>query len=128
MAGNPLSTAILKKEFGRDWLALVRVLHGKGYLRQIGKAYDLAHTFNGKFRRLSWDEPSPAVDTRFGQPRYFLHPQESRGLSVREAARIQGFPDSFIFSGSRQTQFRLVGNAVPPPLALSIANVVRGLL
>ena len=86
---------------------------------------DLSHTFNGKYRRLSWDHPAPTVDTRFGDPKYYLHPEEQRGLSVREAARIQGFPDDFVFAGSKAAQFRMVGNAVPPPLAKQLAEAIR---
>lgn len=97
----------------------------KGYVRKIAKTFDLTHTFNGKFRRLKWDQPSFAVDTRFGSPRYFLHPDENRGFTVREAARIQGFPDDYVFSGPISAQYRMIGNAVPPPVAQVIASVVR---
>jgi DNA (cytosine-5)-methyltransferase 1 len=100
-------------------------LRAKGYVRTIGRRYDLTHTFNGKFRRLSFDHPAPAVDTRFGQPRYFLHPAEHRGLSAREAARIQGFPDEFRFKGSVSTQFRLIGNAVSPAIGRWFAQLIR---
>jgi len=93
----------------------------KGYLRQIGECIDIAHTFNGKYRRLSWLGVSHTVDTRFGSARNFLHPELHRAFTVREAARIQGFPDSFSISGSIHDQFRMVGNAVPPPVAKSIA-------
>lgn len=115
-------------EVGRDVKRPVRRLLAAGYLRQIGDRIDLAHTFNGKYRRLSWEHLAPAVDTRFGEPRYFLHPDEHRGLSVREAARIQGFPDTFEFSGSRNAQYRMVGNAVPPPLAKQIAIAIRSMI
>ncbi len=115
-------------EVGRDVKRPVRRLLVAGYLRQIDDRIDLAHTFNGKYRRLSWEHLAPAVDTRFGEPRYFLHPEEHRGLSVREAARIQGFPDSFEFSGSRNAQYRMVGNAVPPPLAKQIGLAIRNMI
>jgi DNA (cytosine-5)-methyltransferase 1 len=104
------------------------VLIEKGYVRRRGGAYDLSRTFNGKYRRLSWDSPSPTVDTRFGDPHYFMHPDEDRGFTVREAARIQGFPDTFSFAGPERSQFRLVGNAVPPPMSQCIANWVRDFL
>jgi DNA (cytosine-5)-methyltransferase 1 len=67
------------------------------------------------------------VDTRFGNARNFLHPEEHRGLTVREAARIQGFPDSFELVGSIQDQFRFIGNAVPPPLAKALAVEITGI-
>jgi DNA (cytosine-5)-methyltransferase 1 len=122
---DPVSARDVADRCGRDVKAQIVGLCEKQYLRRIGRRFDLAHTFNGKYRRLAWEHPAPAVDTRFGEPRYFLHPEEHRGFSVREAARIQGFPDDFEFLGSRAAQFRMVGNAVPPPLAFQIAVAIR---
>jgi DNA (cytosine-5)-methyltransferase 1 len=122
---DPLSIPEISSHLGWDASLLTRRLVGKGYLRSFGQRFDLAHSFNGKFRRLAWNQAAPAVDTRFGEPRYYLHPEEQRGLSVREAARIQGFPDDFVFAGTRAAQFRMVGNAVPPPLARNIALTIR---
>lgn len=122
---DPLKLSTIKKQCGDHTDAVIKSLVEKRFIRQIGRRFDLAHTFNGKYRRLSVAHPSPAVDTRFGTPRYFLHPEENRGFSVREAARIQGFPDSFTFEGPPSTQFRLVGNAVPPPVAKAIAVALK---
>jgi len=61
-----------------------------------------------------------------GQPH--VHPHENRFLSVREMARIQGFPDSFLFSGPVRDQQRQVGNAIPPPLAEHVALALRPML
>jgi DNA (cytosine-5)-methyltransferase 1 len=125
---DPVTRRALEQAMGHRVDSLLSSLINKGYVRQIGKRFDLQQTFNGKFRRLQWDAPSLTVDTRFGNPRYFLHPTENRGFTVREAARIQGFPDSFIFLGSEVSQFRLIGNAVPPPLAKCLATTIVNLL
>lgn len=125
---DPILVSAISLHVGFDARPVVARLIDSGYVRKINRRVDLVHTFNGKYRRLSWEHPAPTVDTRFGEPRYFLHPDEHRGLSVREAARIQGFPDSFRFLGSRESQYRMVGNAVPPPLAKELALMVRGFL
>jgi DNA (cytosine-5)-methyltransferase 1 len=97
----------------------------KKYLKKNGDRIDLVHSFNGLYRRLEWNKPSMTVDTRFGNPRFFLHPEKMRGFSVREAARIQGFPDTFTFFGPISKQFKMIGNAVPPPMAFAVASAVK---
>ncbi len=121
---DPVSLRDLNASFNGSAGSIVVRLQAKGYVRRLGRRFDLAHTFNGKYRRLSWKHPAPTVDTRFGQPRYFLHPEEHRGLSAREAARIQGFPDDFVFRGEPSTQMRMIGNAVPPPVAKWFADLI----
>ncbi len=96
----------------------------KAMCRRSGRHYDLVHTFNGKFRRLVWDDAAPTVDSRYGDPYYFLHPSEHRAFTIREAARVQGFSDTFVFSGSERSQYQMIGNAVPPPLAKCLAEYV----
>jgi DNA (cytosine-5)-methyltransferase 1 len=120
---DPVSFGTLKRELGFDPRPQLSALVAKGYIRHLeNDRYDLTHTFNGKFRRLDPAGFSPTVDTRFGVARNFLHPYENRALSVREAARLQGFPDEFRFSGSVAQQYKCVGNAVPPPMARAIAE------
>lgn len=122
---DPVTESSLSRAMGLPVHDVIASLLAKGFIKRVGNRYDLVHTFNGKYRRLPFDEPAPTVDTRFGDPRYFLHPRHDRGFTVREAARIQGFPDSFAFPGNLKTQYRLVGNAVPPPLAKQIACFLR---
>jgi len=50
---------------------------------------------------------------------------EHRGFTVREAARIQGFPDDYVFTGPAHDQYRMIGNAVPPPVAKTLASLIR---
>jgi DNA (cytosine-5)-methyltransferase 1 len=120
---DPVSLVMLRRELGFDPRRQLSILVTKGYLRHLkNDRYDLAHTFNGKFRRLDAAGFSPTVDTRFGVARNFLHPSENRALTVREAARLQGFSDEFRFSGSIAQQYKCVGNAVPPPMARAIAE------
>lgn len=77
------------------------------------------------YKRLKFDEPSITIDT--GHMNYF-HPVEHRVPTVRESARLQSFPDSFIFCGNKGEQFRQVGNAVPPLLSKAIAEQVMRIL
>lgn len=122
---DPVAAKLVAKEVGFPVTTLLESLQRKGYVRQVEGFYDLSHTFNGKYRRLRLDQPSPTVHTRFGDPRYFLHPTEHRGFTVREAARIQTFPDTFHFDGSDDKQYRMIGNAVPPALAAVVAEYIR---
>ena len=71
-------------------------------------------------RRLRADEPSKAITG--GSLHEFLHPAEDRPLTLREAARLQTFPDRFEFAGSRAERIQMVGNSVPPRLAESVGR------
>ncbi len=118
--------AYLARPVSRDLTALSR----RDYIRASDGGYVIRSTFNGKYRRLQWDEPSPTVHTSFGDPRYFLHPDEQRGFTVREAALLQGFQGGYSFIGTRRDQFRQIGNAVPPPvvgavIAANTASIAR---
>ena len=125
---DPVLISEISKEVGFSSSTDIMKLISNGYMRKIGKFVDLAHTFNGLYKRLEWDSISPTVDTKFGNPRFFLHPTENRGFTVREAARIQGFPDWFSFPDNLMDSFRMIGNAVPPPMGKQIADCVKILL
>lgn len=78
--------------------------------------------FTDKYNRLSWTEVSRSITAHLAKDGYwYIHPEESRTLTVREAARIQTFPDRFRFAGARSHAFQQIGNAVPPVLAAAIA-------
>jgi DNA (cytosine-5)-methyltransferase 1 len=125
---DPVSLARLEAALGKRFHKIVDRLVSKGYLKRVEGGVDLVGTFNGTFRRLSWEKPSCAVDTKFGYARLFLHPSEQRGFTVREAARIQGFDDNYLFRGCEQSQYRLIGNAVPPPLGKLAAEFTLRML
>jgi DNA (cytosine-5)-methyltransferase 1 len=78
-------------------------------------------------RRLQNDRPAYTVTTKFDEATTgaFIHPDQPRTLSIREAARLQSFPDSFIFSGSFPKIRVQIGNAVPPLLAKAIGEAIK---
>jgi len=82
------------------------------------------------FGRLWWDRPSVTIRTEFFKPEKgrYLHPDEHRPITHREAARLMGFPDDFVFEGTKIEIARQIGNAVPPPLAGAIGQLVRQIL
>lgn len=75
------------------------------------------------FKRLRWDEASPTI--AFGHREIHVHPTGTRRLSIFEAMRLQGFPDRFVLEGNLSEQVEQVSNAVPPPLARSVARAIR---
>jgi DNA (cytosine-5)-methyltransferase 1 len=82
------------------------------------------------FGRLWWDRPAFTIRTEFFKPEKgrYLHPAQHRPITHREAARLQSFPDDFVFRGSKIEIARQIGNAVPPVLAARVADVVYLLL
>jgi len=81
-------------------------------------------------RQLDWEKPSPTITgrgSRSGGAVIHPHPDGHRRLSVRECARIQSFPDDFIFKGSNGACYAQIGNAVPPIMSFYIANQFREL-
>ena len=79
------------------------------------------------FGRLSWEKPSVTIRTEFYKPEKgrYLHPEEDRPITHREAMRIQTFPDDFRWCGGLSSVARQVGNAVPPKLAYEVAVAMR---
>ncbi len=102
---------------GNNWTCLPKHLQTKS-------------NHSGAYGRLDPDKPSRTLTTRFDSPPvgYVTHPTESRTLTVREGARIQCFPDDFVFLGPKVSQFKQVGNAVPVALSRALAKSVKKML
>lgn len=85
---------------------------------------------SGSYGRMEWDEPAVTITTRFDTPSggRFIHPIENRTITPREAARIQSFPDSYRFIGSKSSISTQIGNAVPPKMAYVLARMVIKLI
>ena len=100
---------------GENWKAA----KSKGLLHTYSST---KHTHSGIYKRL--EEDKPAVTIANYRKSMLIHPHEDRGLSLREAARLQSFPDHFVFKGTLSYQQQQVGNAVPPLLAKAIFNKI----
>ncbi len=109
---------------GQDWRDLPRELLPPGMQRAKRKD----HT--RRYSRMTWEGIPRSIITRFRDPKSgeYTHPEQDRTISIREAARIQSFPDGFVFLGTRSDQYELVGNAVPPRLGEAVAREVAACL
>ena len=82
--------------------------------------------FSDKYNRLTWRGLSRTITAHIARDGYwYIHPSQDRTLSIREAARIQTFPDSFRFAGFPSSRYRQIGNAVPPLLSESVGHSLR---
>ena len=93
-----------------------------GGMRDLPDNIKMNRTYSSLLRRMDSSRPSNTIDT--GHRTYF-HYKENRVLSVREAARLQSFSDDYIFYGGKQSQYKQVGNAVPPILANKLALAIK---
>lgn len=121
-AGHRPSTistiAAVPKNGGRRPLEL-----GPECLRRIASTYGRTG-YDDVYGRLWWDRPSVTITGSARNPASgrFVHPEQDRGLSIREAARIQGFPITYRFTGSFDSRFTQIGNAIPPTVAAHLAS------
>ena len=110
--------------------------HGNWQLKDLQKVrpdlinHDPKH-FGNRYTVQSWDKPAKTICAHlYKDGNLFIHPdsKQARTFTVREAARVQSFPDDFFFEGSRTEQFKQVGNAVPPLMAKSFAHALKQVL
>ena len=92
----------------------------------IDQKYYLTSGYNNTYGRLWWDKPSTTITNSFGTPSALrcIHPLQNRALSTREGARLQSFPDWFVFCGNKYEKNSQIGNAVPPLLAMELSKEV----
>jgi DNA (cytosine-5)-methyltransferase 1 len=82
--------------------------------------------FTDKYKRLSWSEVSRSITAHIAKDGYwYIHPEQHRTLSIREAARVQTFPDWFRFAGQPTLRLKQIGNAVPPMLGESVGRQIK---
>ena len=98
----------------------------RGGKEHLPKEHLTKSIYSGTWERMNPDDLSVTITTRFDTPSSgkFTHPYLNRAITVREAARLQSFPDNFIFYGTKTSQMKQVGNAVPPLLARAIAEAI----
>jgi DNA (cytosine-5)-methyltransferase 1 len=122
---NTKSSALIKERYHH-----ILELKGKNFHSlpdELKKSYsDASRTQNTVYLRLEYDEPSPTVINV--RKSMWQHPTKARALSIREAARLQSFPDSYKFYGNKDERYQQIGNAVPPKLAEAVAENILKLL
>lgn len=122
--------------YGEKISAVIKVVkQGKGrhYINELvdlgvlPREYYLTSGYKNTYGRLWWDKPCTTITNSLGTPSALrcIHPHQNRALTTREGARLQSMPDSMQFFGNRHERNSQVGNAVPPLLAMALANKMR---
>ncbi len=94
----------------------------------LPKEYQLKGGYPNMYGRLHLNKPADTITGNCGcasAPGRFIHPTQNRAISIREAARLQSFPDEYRFFGSMKDRYKQVGNAVPPLMATAIAKAIK---
>lgn len=100
---------------------IISLVPDGGNYKDLPEEYKSSRNFHVAWTRFRSDKPAPTIDTGH---RHHFHYKYNRVPTVRECARLQSFPDDFIFEGNKTQQFRQVGNAVPPLMAQAIAEAL----
>ena len=98
-------------------------------IQEINPYKNRSEIFRDKFDKLVADEPCKAITAHmYYDCNMYIHPYQARGLTPREAARVQGFPDDYLFLGSPNEWYRQIGNAVSPLMARVLADALKKVL
>jgi DNA (cytosine-5)-methyltransferase 1 len=108
-------------------MRVIRNVPEGGIKKDIPEEFRPKSGFPNSYGRLWWDRPSMTITRNLGTPSSArcIHPKCDRALTTREGARLQSFPDDYVFYGSRSKMNLQIGNAVPPLLAMAIANQIK---
>ena len=84
--------------------------------------------YTNTYAKMWWRQPAPTITRNFSTPSSSrcIHPRDSRALSIREGARLQSFPDDYVFAGSESAKRLQIGNAVPSLVSVALANTIKG--
>lgn len=132
---NPLSEYQAKMRLGSEKIhnhiaadhsdivrKIISLVPDGGNYKMLPDEYRQTRNFHVAWTRFARNKPAPTIDTGH---RHHFHYQYNRVPTVRECARIQSFPDAFVFIGNKTQQFKQVGNAVPPLLAKALAEAIQ---
>jgi DNA (cytosine-5)-methyltransferase 1 len=108
-------------EHSEQTIDIISMVPDGGNIKSLPAEYWNVRRYNKAFQRMNSKLPSNTIDT--GHRNYF-HFKENRIPTARESARIQSFPDDFEFIGTRGSQYKQIGNAVPPLLAFAVAKKI----
>lgn len=83
--------------------------------------------YTNTYAKMWWKKPAPTITRNFATPSSSrcIHPRDSRALSIREGARLQSFPDDYIFCGTSSDKKLQIGNAVPPLVSMALAKAIK---
>lgn len=112
--------------YGKKMQKILELVPEQGTIEDIPKSLRPKKYFKNTYARLSPNLPSPTITRNFGTPSSSrcIHPFQNRALSTREGARLQGFPDSYTFFGSKTAKNLQIGNSVPPILGKVIGKKI----
>ena len=112
--------------YGKKMQKIISLVPPKGDISDLPISLRPRKYFNNVYARIDSTRPSPTITRNFGTPSSTrcIHPFQNRALSTREGARLQGFPDKFIFYGSKTSKNLQIGNAVPPLLGEIIGKQI----